>query len=190
MIFDLIIIALLLGAIYLGYRFGTSVELYRLAKTFIILTLASAYSGSFGSILTKMGILKANDWAVLSLTGFLVLFLILWGIIFIIEKIFLAKNLHKSKLNRYLGMILSGIQALIVVTFLSFMSTQLSFVKKEYKAYLVENSAIYIHMDRLCRKIVTANFVDSILHKDGETSTEDILLKSLGSAAVIKEIIK
>jgi len=190
MIFDFIIVALILGAIYLGYRYGTSVELYRLAKTFIILTLASAYSGAFGSVLTKMGILKANDWAVLSLTGFLVLFLIFWGIIYLIEKVFLSRDLHKSKLNHYLGMLLGGIQALIIVTFLSFMSTQLSFVNKTYKSYLIEKSSIYIHMDRLCRKIVTANFVDSILHKDGEASTEDILIKSLGSAAVIKEIIR
>lgn len=190
MIFDFIVIGLVLTAIYFGYRFGTSLELYRLVKTFVILTLSSAYSGTFGSFLTKMGILKANDWAVLSLTGFLVLFLILWGIIYLIEKMFLAKDLHKSKLNRYLGMLLGGVQALILVTFLSFMSTQLTFVKEGYKSYLISKSAIYIHMDRLCRKIVTANFVDSILHKDGEASTEDILIKTLGSAAVLKEIIK
>ena len=190
MIFDLIIIALVAAAIYFGYRYGTSLELYRLVKTFVILTLASAYSGSFGSILTKMGILKANDWAVLSLTGFLVLFLILWGIIYLIEKMFLAKDLHRSKLNHYLGMLLGGVQALILVTFLSFMSTQLSFVKEGYKSYLISKSFIYIHMDRLCRKIVTANFVDSILHKDGKASTEDILIKTLGSAAVLKEIIR
>jgi len=190
MIFDLIVIVFIIAAIYLGYRLGTSLELYRLVKTFIILTVASAYSGNFGSILTKMGILKANDWAVLSLTGFLVLFLILWGIIYLIEKIFLAKDLHRSRLNRYLGMLLGGIQALILVTFISFMSTQLSFVKEGYKSYLVSHSTLYIHMDRLCRKIVTANFVDSILHKDGKASTEDILLKTLGSAAIVKEIIK
>ena len=190
MIFDIIVIGIVLGAIYLGYRWGTSLELYRLVKTFVILTLASAYGSSFGVKITKLGILKANDWAVLSLTGFLVLFLIFWGIIYLMEKFFLAKDLHKSKLNRYLGMVLGAVQALIVVTFISFMSTQLSFVKKGYKSYLIAHSSLYIHMDRVCRKIVTANFVNSILHNDGKASTEDILINTLGSAAIIKEIIK
>ena len=189
MLFDLIVITLLGVSMYLGFRLGTSAEIYRLVKIFIGLSIASTYSGEFGVVLTKMGILKANDWAVLSLTGFLCLFMIYWGILYIVEKIFLAKDLHKSKFNRYLGMLLGTFQALLVITFVSFMSTQLSFVGKNYKANLIKNSFTYIYMDRFCRQMVTANVVDSIINDDG-SSTKEVLMKNLGDAAIIKEIIK
>ncbi len=189
MIFDLIVVLLIGGSIYFGYRLGTSVELYRLVKVFIGLSIASAYSGDFGVMLTKVGILKANDWAVLSLTGFLCLFMIFWGILYFMEKVFVSQDLRHSRLNRYLGMILGGFQGLLVITFISFMSTQLSFVGENYKANLVKNSMLYIHMDRFCRQMVTANVVNSIINDKG-SATQEAVIKNLKNAAIVKEIIK
>lgn len=188
MLFDFIVIFVLLISIYLGYRFGSSIELYRLAKIFIGLSLASTYSGDFGRTLTEMGLLKANDWAVLTLTGFLALFMIYWLLAYLVERLFLAQNLHKSKLNAYLGMILSGFQGFLVITFVSFMSTQLSFVGKEYKTKLIEDSFFYIHMDRFCREMVTAKAVDDFISEN--RSSAKGMLNTLSDAAIIKEITK
>ncbi|MDH5465410.1 MAG: CvpA family protein [Thiovulaceae bacterium] len=162
MIFDIIIIAIVIFAMYLGYKGGTSVELYRLGRVFLGMTLAGAYGTSFGWKLTHMGILAANSKAILTLVGFLLLFVLYWIITIILETLFLKFELHNSKLNNYLGMIANGIQALLIVTFISFISTQLTFTKNAYKAYLRDHSFSYIHMDRISRKVITANVVDEI----------------------------
>lgn len=188
MIFDLVIILLLGLAVYAGYKYGTSKELYRLAKVFIGITVASSYGANFGHLLTKIGLLKANDWAVLTLTGFLLLFVVYWIIVYFLEKLFSHLDFEKSKLNRYLGMLSNFIQALLLLTFFSFMSTQLSFVKDGYKGYLVKHSFLYIHMDRICRKVVTQQFVSSIMDEKSGISTKEALLKTLSDEKVINKV--
>ena len=188
MIFDIVILILLGFAVYAGYKYGTSKELYRLAKIFIGISLASSYGADFGQLLTKIGLLKANDWAVLTLTGFLLLFVLYWFIVYLLEKFFNHLKFEKSRLNRYLGMLSNFIQALLLLTFFSFMSTQLSFVKEGYKSYLVKNSFIYIHMDRLCRKIVTKQFVAALMDEKSGMSTKEALIKTLTDEKNLKKI--
>ncbi len=190
MFFDIVVLLILAAAAFIGYRYGTSKELYRLAKIFVGLTLAGTYSANLGSFLTSIGLLKANDWAVLSLSGFLLAFVIFWVIAYFIEKLFVRMELHKSLVNRYLGMLSNTIQALLFITFFAFMSTQLSFVKDGYKAYLVENSFSYIYMDRVCRKVVTANFVDSLIKDHSAESTKELLIKTFGDAKILQQITK
>ena len=175
MIFDLFIIALIAGAGYLGYKYGTPKELYRLIKIFVVLSAAGAYGDSFGRWLTHIGLLRANDWAVLSLTGFLLVFAIVWGIIRAIETLSISQNLKESKTNSYFGIIANIIIAVFITTFASFMSTQLSFTNKSYKQYLVNNSFIYIHMDRACRKVLTAEFVNDMISDNQAASTSKMI---------------
>ena len=162
MIFDIIVIFIVIFAMYLGYRGGTSIELYRLGRVFLGMTIAGSYGTSFGWKLTHMGILAANSKAILTLVGFLLLFVIYWVMTIILETLFVKLELHNTKLNNYLGMIANGIQALLIVTFVSFISTQMTFSKDGYKAYLRDNSFSYIHMDRISRKVITADVVDEI----------------------------
>lgn len=190
MIFDSTIILLFLAAIYLGYKYGTSIELLHLAKIFIGISLANAYSSDLGIFLTKLGWLKANDWAVLTLTGFLLFFALYWVLVSFLEKIFTRMNLKNSKANKILGALANAIQAILMLTFLSFMSTQLTFVKDGYKSYLVENSMLYLKMDRICRKIVTGEFVDALKNDITGTSAKEILLKTLSNEDLVKDILK
>lgn len=162
MLFDLIIIILIITAIYLGYKFGTSSELYRLAKVFIGMSFAGSYAETLGWTLTKSGFLLANDKAVLILTGYLIVFAVYWIVINGLERLFVSLDLKNSKFNSYLGMVANAVQAILFLSFMAFMSTQLSFVKKGYKPYLVKHSFIYIHMDRLCRNFITADFVKEV----------------------------
>ena len=188
MIFDLIVLLLLALALYAGYKYGTSKELYRLAKIFIGISLASSYGAHFGQLLTQIGLLRANDWAVLTLTGFLLLFLLYWLLLYLIERFFNHLRFEKSRLNRYLGMLSNFIQALLLITFFSFMSTQLSFVKKGYKSYLVEKSILYIHMDRVCRKIVTKQFVAALMNEKSGITAKEALIKTLTDEKTLKKI--
>lgn len=190
MIFDIVIVILLIGAIYLGYRYGTSVELLRLAKVFIGISLSSTYGSDFGVFLTKLGILKANDWAVLTLTGFLFFFAIYWTAANLLEVLIVKMNLEKSAINRYFGAFSNAIQATLMLTFISFMSTQLTFVKDGYKHYLVEHSYLYIKMDRVCRKVVTGEFVAALQDDITGTSAKEVLIKTFSYKKLVDDILK
>lgn len=162
MVFDLFVLLITIGAMYLGYKGGTSEELYRLGRVFLGMTIAGSYGTSFGWKLTSMGLLAANTKAIVTLVGFLLIFIIYWVITLAIQALFNNLDLKKSKLNKYLGMLASGVQALLIIIFVSFISSQLTFSKDNYKAYLRDSSFSYIYMDRICRKVITADIVDDI----------------------------
>lgn len=162
MFFDLLVILLIGGAMYLGYKHGTHPELYRLGRVFLGMTIASVYGASMGWKLTSWGIIAANNTAILGLIGFLVLFVTYWAFTIALIKLVQKYALKERKFNNYLGLISNGIISLLVITFISFFSTQLSFSKDGYKAYLRDSSFTYIYMDRVCRKAITADVVDEI----------------------------
>jgi len=162
MIFDLIIILFVALAMFLGFRYGTHIELYRVGRVFLGMTLSGLYGMSTGWKLTTMGIVSANNKAILHLIGFFVVFTLFWIVSLVVIKIFIKFKLHKHKINRYLGLMANGTIAILFVTFSAFFSTQLAFLKDGYKSYLVNKSFSYIYMDRACRKMITAKVVNNI----------------------------
>ena len=162
MFFDLLVIILIAGAMYLGYKNGTHPELYRIGRVFLGMTLAGMYGTSMGWKLTSIGFLSANTKAIVTLVGFIFVFVIYWAISIAVVKLVSKYALQDKKINYYIGTVANGVIALLVIVFVSFISTQLSFTKDAYKAYLRDNSFSYIHMDRLCRKVITADVVDEI----------------------------
>jgi len=162
MFFDLIVIILVAGAMYLGYKNGTHAELYRIGRVFLGMTLAGMYGTTMGWKLTSIGFLAANTKAIVTLVGFIFIFIIYWAISIAVVKIATRLALQDHKLNNYLGLVANGVIALLVIVFVSFISTQLSFSKDGYKSYLRDSSFSYIHMDRLCRKVITADVVGEI----------------------------
>ena len=162
MFFDLIIIIFVIGAMYLGYKHGTHIELYRIGRVFLGMTLAGMYGMSIGWQLTSMGIVAANNKAILNLIGFFVVFTIYWIVSLVIVKLFIKLDLKNHKINNYLGVVANGTIAILFIMFTSFFTTQLSFAKDGYKAYLRDKSFSYIHMDRTCRKMITENVVKNI----------------------------
>ena len=162
MIFDLIVILLIAGAMYLGYKNGTHAEIYRLGRAFLGMTLAGSMGLSMGWKLTHIGLLAANTKAIVALVGFIFVFVIYWLITIVIYKVVAHLALADRKINNYIGTVANGAIALLVIIFVSFISTQLSFSKDGYKAYLRDSSFSYIYMDRLCRKVITADVVDEI----------------------------
>lgn len=162
MFFDLIVLILVGTAMYFGLKNGTHPELYRIGRVFLGMTIASVFGTSMGWKLTSWGILAANSKAIVSLVGFLLLFMLYWGLTILLVKWLSRYALHEHKMNNYLGLVSNGIIALLFITFVSFISTQLTFTKDGYKAYLRDKSFSYIHMDRLCRKAITADVVDEI----------------------------
>lgn len=197
MIFDLFIILLFIGLVVVGYKFGTSAELLSLAKVFVPISVASAYSGDFGMYLTRIGLLRANDWAVLIFTGFLLLFLMFWIVIRIGEHYFNRYELHSrwftnnrftSFADRVFCALINAVQALFLLTFFSFLSTQVNFTSSNYKPYLMQHSLLYPSMDRVCRKIVTGQFVDDIMGDPTGTTTFEVLLKTLIKNDTLEEI--
>ncbi len=197
MIFDAFIVLAFIALIVLGYKYGTSKEMLDLAKVFLPISIASAYSDHFGLYLTQVGLLRANDWAVLTLTGFLILFLTMWFSIRLLEKIAVHYNVHGRWLennrfttmtNRVFCAIANGVQALFLLTFFSFLSTQVTFVPKNYKSYLMAHSLMYPAIDRICRKTVNGQFVDSLIHDPTGTTTFELILKTVTNKAMITDI--
>lgn len=162
MFFDLIVIVLISGAMYLGYKNGTHAELYRIGRVFLGMTLAGMYGTSMGWKLTSIGFLAANTKAIVTLVGFIFVFVIYWVLSIVAYKAVAKFALHEKKINNYIGTLANGVIALIVIIFVSFISTQLSFSKDGYKAYLRDSSFSYIYMDRVCRKVITEDVVGEI----------------------------
>lgn len=162
MFFDFIIIIFVLVSMYLGFKFGTHIELYRIGRVFLGMTLSGMYSLPLGWKLTSMGILSANNVAILKLMGFIAIFSFYWIATILIVKLFIKLELRKHKINHYIGVVANGMLAILFVTFTSFFTTQLSFAKDGYKAYLRDKSFSYIHMDRICRKAINAKLVNQI----------------------------
>lgn len=162
MFFDLFVLIFVATAMYLGFKFGTHIELYRIGRVFLGMTVASMYGMSMGWKLTAMGIVSANTKAILSLIGFVVVFSIYWIVSLVVVKIFNKYELHNHKLNNYFGIFANGTIAIIFVALTSFFSTQLTFAQSGYKAYLRDSSFSYIHIDRACRKAITADVVNEI----------------------------
>ncbi|MDO6681881.1 MULTISPECIES: CvpA family protein [unclassified Oceanobacter] len=197
MIFDVVILLALLTLIVLGYRYGTSKEMLDLAKVFLPISIASAYSDHFGLYLTQIGILRANDWAVLTLTGFLVLFLAMWFVIRLVERVAIRYDIHgrwikenrfTSFTNRIFCAIANGLQALLLLTFFSFLSTQVSFVPKHYKSYLMANSISYPAIDRICRHMVNGQFVDALINDPTGTTKIELILKTVTDKTMLTDI--
>ena len=188
MIFDIIVLVLFISLVVMGYKYGTSKEMLNLAKVFIPISIASAFSGEVGMLLTKIGLLRANDWAVLTFTGFLLLFLMLWALVRAGEHYFNHFDLHSrwfsnnrftSLADRFFCSIINGFQAVFLLTFFSFLSTQMSFSPQNYKPYLMHHSLLFPSMDRVCRKIVTGQFVDNIINDPTGTTTFEVLVKTM-----------
>jgi uncharacterized membrane protein required for colicin V production len=162
MFFDLLVILIVAGASFLGYKQGTHVEIYRLGRVFLGMTLSGLLGSPLGWKLTSMGILSANSSAIVSLIGFLIVFMLYWLISIVLVKVIVSMDMSDKKINNYLGTVTNGILALLFITFTSFISTQLSFAKDGYKEYLRDKSFSYIYMDRICRKVITADVVSEI----------------------------
>ena len=197
MIFDILMLLLFCGMIYAGYRFGTSKEMLNLAKVFIPISLASAFSGHFGMYLTRIGFLRASDWAVLTLTGFLLLFIAMWIALRVSEYFFIRHDLRSrwfsnnrftSTADRIFCATANGLQAVLLLTFFSFLSTQISLTSAGYKQYLMANSLLYPSMDRICRHIVTGQFVDSLINDPTGTTTFEVLVKTLNNKQTMGDI--
>ncbi len=197
MIFDIVILLLFCLLVVVDYKYGTSTELLRFAKVFVPISIASAFSGHFGLFLTEVGILRANDWAVLTFTGFLILFLLFWTLIRISEHYFKQFDLHSrwfsknhltSMADRIFCSIANRFQAVLLLTFFSFLSTQISFSPENYKPYLMRHSLLYPSTDRVCRKTVTAQFVNSIVNDPTGTTTFEVLVKTMTSKETLSDI--
>ncbi len=172
MFFDFLVIVFVLGSMYLGYKYGTHIELYRIGRVFLGMTLSGMYGLPMGWKLTSMGILSANNVAILKLMGFFAIFTIYWIATIVIVKVFIKFDIHRHKINHYIGMVANGTLAVLFVTFTSFFTTQLAFAKDGYKAYLRDKSFSYIHMDRICRKAINAKLVNQIT---GDSASQIII---------------
>ncbi|KIM11067.1 MAG: hypothetical protein KU37_08155 [Sulfuricurvum sp. PC08-66] len=179
MVFDILIVLALALALYSGYRWGTSKELLQLFKIFAIVTISAMYAVDAGQMMTHIGLLRANDWAVLTLSGFLLIFGLLWTSVTLFTGTKTALRWSQSTPYRLFGAFANGGLALFLLTFLSFMSTQLSFVSLSYKPYLIKHSMLYPTMDRTCRTVVTRSFVDSLIHDPTGSSVRQQFIKTL-----------
>ena len=164
----------------MGYRHGPSRQLYDLAKIFLGFTLASKYAGSFGIFLTRSGVIYPDTWAVLLLIGFLLLFILYWGVVLGVEWGYAHYLEQKAQAFKALsGGVITFAEALLLLTFGLFILSQFKPVKNNFYHYMNQRSMIYPSMDRFCRKVVTVGFVNSLTSNNSGSSSKDILLKTL-----------
>lgn len=176
MLFDLLLLFTTTLAAYLGFKWGTHIEIYRLARAFTAMTVATSLAAEVGWGLTRQGILAANNQAMVLLIGFVIVFILFWCFTLLMEALFRSVQIHKYQINHYIGAVANALITLVLVSILAFFSTQLQAARGAYKAYLREQSLSYLYIDRACRALLTEQLVDEIIgHSAARDAVENIL---------------
>ena len=116
-IFDFILGLVIMSGIYYGYKHGNLSKVYEIVKIIVGIAISSKYGLTFGILLTKAHVLKAETFGVLILIGFLLVFGVYWFVMFILElayKKFLESYL--SKQSKYVAAVFSGAEFFIIFT--------------------------------------------------------------------------
>ena len=180
MILDILILAILAFAAYYGFKNGMSGQLYELVKIFVGFTVASQYAGGFGVWLVRKGILYPDNWAVLLLIGFLLLFIAYWMGVMLLEKLY-EEFLEETtkKFQRILAAVVTFMEALFLLTLTLYLLSQVKVVKNKAYNYMHRSSFLYPPMEHFCQKIITVNFVNSLVSNTSGTSSKELLINTL-----------
>lgn len=128
----------------------------------------------------RHGIIYPDNWAVLLLIGFLLLFMLYWGIVMGLEWGYRRYLLQKAQpFKAVTGGVITAVEGLLLLTFSLFIISQFKPVKHNFYRYMHQSSIVYPHMDRFCQKIVTVGFVNALVSNSTGTSSKEILLKTL-----------
>lgn len=187
--FDIFLIIIVVYSFYYGYKNGISEKLYELTKVFLGFTIAGSYAYTTGFYLTKVKILSPDNPAIMKLIGFLILFLIYWGLIFFLEYV---KEYHFRKSfkngNMILGAITNTLQVFLAFTLSAFLLTQLSFGKKNIKPFL-KKSYSYPKIERVYKRVLTKNFVNNIIKGNMTgTNANELFIQTITNDKVINSV--
>jgi len=190
-IFDILLIALVGYSFYYGFKHGISKPLYELTIIFIGFTLAGKYAYSMGVFLTKHKILMADNIALLTLIGFLILFLLYWLAVYLLEKIkkvFLENGFKTTSM--IIGGSVNAIQVLIVSTLLIFLFNQFTIGKKGLRVSLLKSYS-YPKVERVYKNVFTKTFVDNIIKGNMTgTNANELLIQTITDEKVLESIKK
>ncbi len=180
MILDFLILLLLGYAAYYGYKNGMSGQLYELIRLFVGFTVASKYAGSFGVWMVHKKILYPDNWAVLLLIGFMILFILYWLGMMLLEKLYQEFLEETTKrFQRVLAATVTFVEAVFLVSFSLYLLSQVKFIKNNGYTYMHQSSYLYPPAEHFYQKIITVDFVNSLVSNTSGTSSKELLLNTL-----------
>ena len=138
---DLSFILLILFFTYHAYKKYYYLKFYDFFKLLFLITISAKLSGSTAFFLKKLHIIYADTNSVLLLIAFLLnLFIISYSLKYLIS--FINEFVNSHKIRKTFAMLLSFVEVFLLVTFITYMLMQVSFIK-QYAYPIVNKSHLY-----------------------------------------------
>ncbi len=187
--FDILLIITIIYSFYYGFKHGISKPLYEITIIFIGFSLAGNYGYDLGVVLTKYKILMPDSIALMKLIGFLLLFLLYWGVVYLFEK-YKSKFIKKGfkKLNKTIGGTVNALQFFIITTLAIFFINQLTVGKLFVRKHLLASYS-YPKIEKTYKNIFTGRFVDDIIQGNMTgTNANELLIQTITDEKVINSV--
>lgn len=128
-IYDLLCLAVVGLALIVGFKRSLDRQILYILRLFLTFLFAGRYCVQFSVMLSEAGILKADNYAMFLLVGFMLTFLILWIVFGWLEKKLILPLIRDQKTNRTLGAAVYGFEVFVFGIFLSVVVMQIGWPK-------------------------------------------------------------
>ena len=175
-IFDLILLAVVIGGAYYGYKHGNLNKIYEIVKLIVAVAVSSKYGLSLSMWLTKLNIIKAETFGVLILIGFVMMFVLYLVAMFVLElayKEFLESYLrHQSK---YVASIFSSIEFFVMFTLALFILLQF-YLPRVYLKPVLFKSFTYKHIHYFYRGFLSNELINNTLYEGSGAGVKETIM--------------
>jgi len=187
--FDILLAIVIIYSFYYGLKHGISETLYDLTKVFLGFTFAGAYAYKTGLFLTKVKILAPDNYAIMKLIGFLLLFALYWGVVTLLE--YIKKTQFKDsmfKTNNAFGGTINALQVFLFSTVALFLLMQFSIAKTSVRPYILKSYS-YPKIEKAYKAVLSKTFVDNFISGNVTgTNSKEIFLQTITDEKLLKSI--
>jgi len=177
---DLSFILLIFFFTYHAYKKYYYIKFFDFFKLLFLITISAKLSGSTAFFLKKLHIIYADTNSVLLLIAFLLnLLIIAYSFKYFIA--FINEFVNSNKIRKTFALLLSFIEVFLLVTFITYMLMQVSFIK-EYVYPIVNKSHSYKYVKHFYIQVLNKDFLYVIMNANTKTSKEEIIFTSFKNA--------
>lgn len=179
-LFDVLLLLILLAGVYYGYQKGLDSRIVYFLKIFFVFFLGGRYCVDVGLFLSRHGILRADNYAMFLLVGFLMLAVLLWVGLTQLEKWLLARYIyHRPKINKPLGALLLGVESGVLFSFAVILLMQFSWVQNHASAYIITGKS-YPVIHQVTMRFLSVKRVKEIINGNVTGGSKEMMINLMG----------
>lgn len=144
MLFDLVVFGAVVSFFVIGFRARLDKEIFHIIRILLLFLLAGRYSVDAALLLSQIGLLAADNYAMFLFVGFLVTSIVVWWLLGVFEKQILLKALYRHRwVNPITAGIIMALQAFLILMITVVLVMQLRFAQVVAGDYLAQ-SRVYV----------------------------------------------